>query len=65
MKEDKVVFADKIGAIEYITKHSDFGRIEVKVVTKQQVEKEELGKHFSFAYRPGLHVHLRRSEDAA
>jgi hypothetical protein len=41
MKEDRVAFSDKIGAIEYITKHADFGRIEVTVVTKQQVEKEK------------------------
>jgi len=41
MKEDKIVFADKLGAIEYITQHHDAGRIEVKVVTKQQVEKEK------------------------
>ena len=41
MKDDKIVFDDKLGAIEYITKTPDVGRIEVKVVSKQQVEKEK------------------------
>ncbi len=41
MKDDKIVFADKIGAIEYITGTADIGRIEIKVVSKKQVEKEK------------------------
>tara|TARA_B100000085_G_C18483055_1_gene488180 strand:- start:726 stop:905 length:180 start_codon:yes stop_codon:yes gene_type:complete len=41
MKDDKIVFDDKIGAIEYITKTADIGRIEVKVVSKKQVEREK------------------------
>lgn len=41
MKDGKIVFNDKIDAIEYITtKAGDIGRIEVKVVSKQQVERE-------------------------
>jgi len=41
MKDDKIVFDDKIGAIEYITKTGDIGRIEVKVVSKKEVEREK------------------------
>ncbi len=41
MDENKIFFDDKLGAIEYITKTANIGRIEVKVVSKQQVEKEK------------------------
>jgi len=46
MKDDKIVFDDKIGAIEYITKTGDIGRIEVKVVSKKEVEREKRIQEF-------------------
>ena len=42
MKEDKQKFDDKYKAIEYISKLPDEdGRIEIKVVTKAQIEREK------------------------